>query len=210
MSYLEDTRYATEALFRIINEGTCQLAEKQVQLNNLQEKFRVLYQRFQSMDLTEDFSDPQLMHAGTQAHAAYEDVASLQENIAELQREIADREFARRALSGAILQIAKQGIDSMWGKYDNAPKVLWNGKTHLAQTVWEARNQSMHYEQPLCGKIRDVFEALAAVGCLDFELDEQPYKNRALEILAALGWQTNADYERDMTVLLAKHPCPDL
>jgi hypothetical protein len=128
----------------------------------------------------------------------------LREEINALQRQIEDREFARRAFSGAVLQIAKQGIHSTWGDYETAPRVRWYGQVHLAQIIWEARNQSMHYEGLPREKPGKVFEELNVAGYIEFDLRAPPYKNRALEILALIGWQQFADYERDMTALLAK------
>lgn len=204
MSYLADTRYATEALFTLINADVSKLAEQQEKLFGLKAKFDAFEWNYRSMDLSEDFSDVQLMNAGAQAHAAFQDTAALSKEIDMLQREIDDREFARRALCGAVLQIAKQGIHSTCGGYETAPRVRWYGKVHLAQVIWEARNQSMHYEGKPWDNPRIVFEELNAAGFLDFNLSEPPCKNRALEILALLGWQQYADYERDMTALLAK------
>lgn len=204
MSYLADTRYATEALFTLINADVSKLAKQQEKLSGLKAKSHALERNYLSMDLSEDFSDVQLMNAGAQAHAAFQDTAALSKEIDVLQREIDDREFARRALCGAVLQIAKQGIHSSYSGYETAPRVRWFGKVHLAQVIWEARNQAMHYEGGPLDKPRKVFEELNAAGLLEFNINEPPCKNRALEILVLLGWQQYADYERDMTALLVR------
>lgn len=204
MSYVSDTRYATEALFSLINDGASRLAKQLEVLSSLQAKFQTFDFLYRSMDMSEDFSERQVMHAGAQASAAFSEANALKKQIADLRTVIDDQEFARAALGGAVLQIARQGISMVWGKHQAAPCLRLYGSVCLAEIIYEARNQSAHFETPPHAPAVKVFNALGDAGYVSFNVESPPYKNRALEVMKVIGWLNYSDFERDMTALLAK------
>jgi hypothetical protein len=103
-------------------------------------------------------------------------------------------------LCGALLQLAKQGLSSVYGAKANVPKGKEIGATTLRDVIWEGRNQAMHFEE---GKhkpeLTDCFRALEVVFGAQFSLKSK--RNLSLYVIDALGWSTLAVYEADMMSL---------
>lgn len=111
---------------------------------------------------------------------------------------VATRSFSVAALSGNLLQYAKQGLSMRYGKNrDGCP--VGREITGLAvhEIIWQGRNQALHWEEgnPHPPVIR-CFECLAATANAAFS----DYKNRsmAFELITLLGWRTVDDFNRDM------------
>lgn len=60
---------------------------------------------------------------------------------------IAVKEESIKALAGALLQIAKQGISTVHGKLNNCVDGRTIKNEPIKNIVWQGRNQSMHYEE---------------------------------------------------------------
>jgi hypothetical protein len=108
------------------------------------------------------------------------------------------------ALAGAILQIAKQGISTIYGlswKTD-CPTGRMIGSQNLRTVIWEGRNHSMHYEEgnPSVG-VKNCFLGLETSFGQEFSLSVHPSANRSVLVVTILGWLNYDAYEQDMLSL---------
>ncbi|HFU7072906.1 TPA: hypothetical protein ACGN07_005660 [Bacillus cereus] len=104
------------------------------------------------------------------------------------------------ALSGAVLQIAKQGISIVHGssKFD-CEKVGCKefGSATLLDVIWEGRNQSMHFEERKFSEEVDFcFESLSSVKSVFAKYKDN--KNMAHEIIKLLKCGNYEDFRKDM------------
>ena len=114
------------------------------------------------------------------------------------EEKIETRTFSVAALSGNLLQYAKQGLSLRYGKNrDGCPvgRELVGLTAH--EIIWQGRNQAMHWEEgnPHPPVVR-CFEHLAANADASFS----EYRNRSMayEVVNLLGWKTVVDFRRDM------------
>ena len=120
------------------------------------------------------------------------------EAVEATESKIAARGFSVAALSGNLLQYAKQGLSLRYGKHRNGCPVgreLVGLPVH--EIIWQGRNQAMHWEEgdPHPPVVR-CFEHLAANATATFS----EYKDRSMaySIVSLLGWRTFEDFKRDM------------
>ncbi len=104
------------------------------------------------------------------------------------------------ALSGAVLQIAKQGISIVHGsnKFD-CEKVGCKefASATLLDVIWEGRNQAMHFEERKFGEGVDLcFGSLSSVNSIF--ADYKKNKNMAHEIIKLLKWENYKNFHKDM------------
>lgn len=109
------------------------------------------------------------------------------------------RGASRGAMSGAILQIAKQGLSAAHGGLGLAPDGRDVAGVALKDVIWQARNQSMHWEEGQPHKAVAVcFETLKA-GAPVF--GDYAVRNLAFEVLTLLGWDDYGVFEADILSL---------
>jgi hypothetical protein len=158
---------------------------------------------FQTSDLNDDFSDAYVIAAFGRAARAGQEVQRLKSQVAELLASVGVRQHSVQVISGAILQIAKQGISLVYGAPSSAPAGRMLGSLALRDIIWQARNQSMHYEEGSFKKaLVGLFSMLEAEQGLQFSLTAHAKQNRAKQALDALGWESYDSYLRDMQALL--------
>lgn len=121
-------------------------------------------------------------------HAA-EDVSGL-EGVRDARRQ------SRAAMSGALLQIAKQGLSQIHGK----PATIPPGRTvmgvDLKAMVWEGRNQSLHWEE---GNPRPaIVVCFGSLATADPVFGGYATMNLAFEIIKALEWRNWEAFEADL------------
>jgi hypothetical protein len=108
------------------------------------------------------------------------------------------RAFSVAALSGNLLQYARQGISLRYGKNrDGCPVGREIASLPLHEIVWQARNQAMHWEEgnPHAPVVR-CFDQLASIVSPTF----LEYRTRSLayEIVTLVGWRSVDDFNRDL------------
>lgn len=111
---------------------------------------------------------------------------------------IAARSFSVAALSGNLLQYAKQGLSLRYGKNrDGCPVGRELNGLPLHEIIWQGRNQALHWEEgnPHPPVVK-CFEHLAASATATFS--EYRHRSMAYEIVSLLGWRTLDDFRRDM------------
>lgn len=111
--YITQTEYAASNLISLIHSETNQLNALQNKKSKLQVHHKEFYQRFLGQDSAPDgnYSDAQIMQSYIVQHKYYEsNISPIDKEIHETQLAIVAKEESIKALSGALLQIAKQGI----------------------------------------------------------------------------------------------------
>lgn len=111
------------------------------------------------------------------------------------------RSFSVNALSGSLVQFAKQGISTVHGKLNNCPSGRKIGSNLDIKTViWQARNQSMHWEEGNFNQsVIACFDSLAN----EFSVEFSNYYKRSLAFLIVqlLGWTTVTEFSNDLMSL---------
>ena len=115
-------------------------------------------------------------------------------------------ETALASICGALLQVAKQGMSQRHKKiqkYPNTGRMI--GSQCLATVVWQARNQSSHFEEGnnnLSKWVKTCFKELENDIGPQFSFQGYPKKNMAWEIVKELEWTKYYIYQMDMESLL--------
>src|SRR5699024_231656 len=104
------------------------------------------------------------------------------------------------ALSGALLQIAKQRISLVYGKPHNAPRGAKISEVLVKDIIWEGRNQSIHYENPreISDHVVDLFRRINDVRNDGISWAPRIKYNYAFEIINFLGWLDWSQFEDHM------------
>lgn len=143
------------------------------------------------------------MAAFVRAAKAGQEVERLKSETSILQMSVGIHQHAVQAIAGAILQIAKQGISLVYASLNAAPGGRSVGSLAVRDIIWQARNQTMHYEEGKFKKpLLDLFKVLELEQGAQFSLVTHVGQNRAKQILKALGWTEYQAYLHDMQILL--------
>jgi hypothetical protein len=203
-SYLQDTEFATQSLFRLATDEEQQLLTLRETLAAVMRGLEHHDWDFRTSDLHEDFSDVYVMAAHARMAKTAQKADQIRIEVTRLEASIANRQHSVQAIAGAILQIAKQGISLVHGELDAAPPGRTVGTLAVRDIVWQARNQSMHYEdkKPFNKWGTALFATLANEHGEQFNLAQHPEQNRAKQVLDVLGWNNYAAYLDDMIQLL--------
>jgi hypothetical protein len=200
MDYVAETQFAAENLFTLIFHEQDELLRLRANLQRIHSQPSHLHDVCDFLALNPDLDDEGI---GTVAHwEAYFDVepahGRAQSEVAEIEARINARGFARAALCGSLLQIAKQGISTVHGGL-NGPIGRLVGTQPMRDIIWQARNQAMHFEEPrpLSQRVQQCFETLAA-DLQRSEFREYRQRNLAFEVIDALGWSSYSHYEQDI------------
>jgi hypothetical protein len=201
--YLQDTDYAALNLLRLTSEEDGQLSVLTTSLRQTEAQLKIHQWDFQSSDLNEDFSDAYVMAAFGRAASAGLEAKRLQIEVAKLQASVGAHKQATQAIAGAVFQIAKQGISLVHGGPGAAPSGRTIGSLAIRDIIWQARNQSMHYEEGTLKKpLIELFAKLETEQGSQFSLATHAKQNRAKQVLDLLGWSSYATYMQDMQALL--------
>lgn len=204
--YITDTQYAVRGLIELITAEERQLSQLQSQYEGLSRKVEYLNQSL----LDAPFNDVVPLREQAMAIDMYRtsgDLAALQKQIIELQNSIDTKGASIDALCGAVLQIAKQGISTVHSGLSRCPDGrsigIGTGVEKLKNVIWQARNQSMHYEEgSFQSSVINCFAKLEASLGSKFSLSENVGKNLAHDVIQELGWKDYLRYESDMQSLI--------
>jgi hypothetical protein len=201
--YLQDTEFATRSLFGLATDEERQLQARSEALRETEQRLKIHQWDFQTSDLNEDFSDAYVIAAFSRAAKAAQEVERLKAEVATLRASVGTHQHSIQAIAGAILQIAKQGISLIHSGLAGAPAGRMLGSLAVRDIIWQARNQSMHYEEGRFKKpLLDVFAILEQEHGTQFSLAKHSKQNRAKQVLDVLGWANYESYLKDMEVLL--------
>lgn len=201
--YLNDTEFAVRNLLHLATGEEKTLKELAPRLASVGAQLRVHKWDFESSDLNDDFSDAYVMSAFGRMAKAHQEAATLQNQMAAIQASIGTHQHATQAITGAILQIAKQGISVVHGGLAAAPEGRRIGSLPIRDIIWQARNQSLHFEDGSFNKaVTTLFSVLEAEHGPQFSLAQHAKQSRAKQVLGLLRWDSYEHYLNDMVTLL--------
>lgn len=198
--YLKETEFASKSLIKLISTDFNELTKLNESLVEMTAELNIKYQIFMANEF-----HPAANFYHAQMAQAFEKKEELNKNtykkIEALTLNIDIKSASITALSGALLQIAKQGISVTYGKPQNAPKGgVFNGIL-IKEIIWEARNQSNHYENPreISSKVELIFSQLDKVRGDGLKWDPKSQVNFSFEVLRLLGWLEYETYVEHMS-----------
>ncbi|EDL59807.1 hypothetical protein [Gimesia maris] len=138
------------------------------------------------------------------------DMNALRENATELQPQVEEAaanlfayNIALESLCTSLLQTARQLMVSAGGGKNNCADGRMIGTQSLKVVIWEARNQSIHYDEPpLRPHVQSCFDVLANEFGPEFDLAAHPNKNLAPVVIRHLGWSDIFTFETDVRQIL--------
>ena len=206
--YLKNTQHALETLFKGIFHEEQELARLRLQLERSSGEAQALTRSAEEFNRYTDPSDDDEGVGQLRSFEAWEartGATQSSRGVEELSRSIADKEVAKVALCGSLLQIAKMGITDRTGTKPNVPVVSKPGRViddlPLEEIIWGARNQSMHHEEaPKSAITKKVFNTLFSK--YGPRYDASQGKDLAREIVDLLGWTSIEKFYADMETIL--------
>lgn len=197
--YIRDTRYAAEGLVGLITRDAADYEVLKEQHKAAAAKDAYYLAAFQAREM-----GPDANYWYAKRHEAGMALNGLAAVLRELENRIIDKRQSLAALSGALLQLAKQGISTEHrhpGNCPNGRKVYGVGTKCL---IWASRNQAIHYENPkeVDHETRAVFAQLNAGRKDETPLNPGGKVSCAYDIVRILGWESYGQYEADMVSLL--------
>lgn len=204
--YIADTEYAIHGLIDLITSEEKQLTQLQSQHDGLIRREKHLNQILADAPFNDDMVPLQEQAFAITLHKTREEIDALKNQIIVLQSSIDAKSDSINALCGAILQIAKQGISTVHGKLNVCPDGRSIGvgleREKLKNVIWQARNQSMHYEENSFNQsVIDCFSKLETSYGSKFSLVMNRGRNLAHDVIQELGWKDYSRYENDMRSL---------
>lgn len=201
--YIKDTKYCTAELIKIIYKEDDLYHKACLERDLLLQKSDFYYKEYISKDMSDDFCDLQAENDFHKMAKAKKEATIIENNIKNEELDnmnitIENKKYSLIALSGSLLQIAKQGLSL---KNDKDGRKV--GREKLKNIIWQSRNQLMHFEE---GKphppVIKCFKNLEMDFGKDFSLENVKTKNLAKKIIDLLNWKIYENYEKDMIALL--------
>lgn len=197
---------------RILIEG---IFHEEESLSKLKEELQKLSARLCELGEAHEFlaMNPELDDEGLaiwsnwEGHWGMVRAEGLKKQIEEVGQAIEHHRASASALSGALLQIAKQGISSVYGALEQCPNTgCFVGTQPLNDVIWQARNQSMHYEEGeerIRPQVKACFLALEQDFGDEFSLSKRPGESLAYSVVRRLGWVSFKRFATDLDFLLS-------
>ena len=200
-SYLLDTENAAIGLIDLIKKLDDELYGIYQKYQWLKERATVLQEFSLGHQLEDD-----CMIRFTQAAKAREEAENALPELIAYENKAVFNETALASICGALLQVAKQGMSTAHGQLKYCPigrRMI--GSQYLATVVWQARNQSIHFEEgndKLYKPVIACFAKLEKEIGPQFSFQENLFKNMAWDIVKELEWTRYDIYCMDMESLL--------
>ena len=202
--YLAEVGHAVDAVMREVHTEQEHLRRLQTELSELTAQTEDGYRRVEFLALNPDLDDEGLgtaMHWDTYFGPDKERYHK-QREVGDVEGRIQAREFSVSALSGNLLQYAKQGLSVQFGKHrDGCPEGRNVHGLPLHEVIWQARNQALHWEEgnPHPPVVR-CFAALAQNADAKFA----DFRNRSMayDVICLLGWYSTDNFMRDMNLFI--------
>jgi hypothetical protein len=196
--YISDNEFATVTLIEAVTRES-------VALGKLHDRHRALLQAplgkgLYHNFLNHEFDDARANYTYGQWYTLNGQAKPLLDDIKHLEQSIINKRIAVATLSGALLQIGKQGLSTVFGKdKHSSPTGRHHKQIPLREIIWEGRNQSQHFEEgaPRKGVVH-LFGELEKAEGPEFSLDKYGNENLAKKVIDLLGWNDFGRFESDM------------
>lgn len=201
--YILDTEYAVRGIINLITAEEIQVAQLYERHEGLISKEIYLSKSLQDAPYNDDIIPVQEQAIAVALYDTRKDLADLKREIMKLQKSIEAKSVSLDALCGGLLQIAKQGISIVHGGLSGCSDGRSIGAEKLKNIIWQARNQSMHYEEGnFKSTLIDCFTKLESSFGDKFSLTLNIGKNLAHDVIQELGWKDYSKYESDIQSLI--------
>ncbi len=203
--YIKETEYAAASLIELIWTDFDNLEKLDYKLIKLNAALAVTYQKFLDYEF-----HPAANYYHAQMSINHEGVAKpraeLLNKVSEVSESLKAKSASISALSGALLQIAKQCISLKYGKPKNAPDGDDIEGVLIKDIIFEGRNQSIHYENPkeISVNVVNLFAKLDTIRGDGNAWDPCSQNNFAFEVVKFLGWRTYSDFEVHLKSIRSK------
>lgn len=128
------------------------------------------------------------------------EINTLSEKIKIKQSQLNTINFSIKCLCGAMLQIAKQGLSICYGKEENCVEVKTIAGERLSNIIFQARNQSMHFEENLNNKVISCFDNLEQRFGKKVSIYQQKNINLAdVIVIDIINWNNYEEFYTDMS-----------
>lgn len=201
--YLSEIEHASVCLIDAIWNEQLKLQELEKEIGKLQPVVESNYRR--AIDVQQFAEDPDdvMMGAGMYWDNYFggdKQLYHTDKNRQKLANKVTSHAFSVASLSASLLQHAKQGISLAHGGMGNSPCGRTIGSQSLKNIIWEARNQSLHWEE---AKFREgVNKCFKTLGTeVDQKYSQYLNRNMAFDIVELLGWKSYGDFSRDLLSL---------
>lgn len=204
LQFIQDTEYAARHLFQGIEDAYRELRQVESEIAQLvaeSKSWQKEADKYEKGEFQKFSAIAQVFVAASKERSRL--AIDKEATLDSIQHRLLDKKEALAVLSGAVLQIAKQGISSVHG---SLPAARRSGRQvaglPIADVVWQARNQTMHFEEGCNAQVIAVFQKLEEAFGDDLSLTKNPAKNMALRVLIALDWMQYETYCADLSTLL--------
>lgn len=201
-NYLDEIKYAVESTLSVIWSDAEKLEILQDKLEHLTRETERGYQYAEAFQYDEDPDDVMLgvgIHWDTYFGSDKKRYQA-ETDVDDVNEEIRVREFSRSAMSGNILQYAKQGISIAHGELKHCPNGRSIGSQVIKTVIWQGRNQSLHWEEKSPRQpIIDCFDQLSKD--IDNRFSQYTSSNLAFDVVKLLNWKAYDSFEKDMQSL---------
>jgi hypothetical protein len=210
-TYVGTTRFAALQLLNVLANTNNTLVEIDQRLRGIEDFKRQLDECRQRLDAAREpkgCHNPE-QHAATVAtleqklQEHQDSFESSDRRIQELRQVVAFNNLSADALRMSVLQIAKQGISTVYSNLAACPNGRNIGSQPLKNIIWYARNQAIHHED---GTYNPATAACFAALTKEFDdrfcLTKHATENLAGPVFTLLGWTDYPAYEADIKSLL--------
>ncbi|MEA0565283.1 hypothetical protein [Lysinibacillus irui] len=202
--YLIDTEFAVQSLFDLVTHELNQINALEIVLNERRENARKIYSdAYYVTDLDGDDLETPEMYMRRNGYVQHASAAQkIQSEISKLEESYKSKDSSIRTLYGSILQIAKQGLSTVFRGSIQTAIIEPNTGEPIHNIILQGRNQSMHFEEGINKKpVKECFMKLQLAFGNDFDLNIGDNKAKFV-VVDALGWRTYHDYLTTMNQLL--------
>ncbi|MGA3677864.1 hypothetical protein ACPCXF_22655 [Lysinibacillus agricola] len=199
--YLIDTEFAIQSLFDIVTHELDQIAKLKIELEkHVDTSNRIIAEAYYVTDQDVDDLETPGVYANRHGYARHLfEAYSIKAKIEEAYN---TKDSSIRTLYGSILQIAKQGLSSVYGKTIQTAFIEPKSGESIHNIILQGRNQSLHYEEGVFRKpVNDCFMNLQQAFGSDFDITIEENKAKYV-VLNVLGWRTYNEYLTTMQQLL--------
>ena len=207
--YLTEIEYAAQNIIPLIWAERERLKELEAQIAPLRKVIEHNYQQSESWQLNAEDPDDVAMGAGIYWGTYFGEDKELfykDKDREKLVDQIAAHRISVDSLAGSLLEYAKKGISLAHGGLAACPAGRAIGTQRLKTIIWQARNQSTHWEEAKANngvfknaEIKKCFDKLSID--VDARFADYTERDMAFDVIEQLGWKDFTIFKAEMMSL---------
>lgn len=203
VTYLSEIKYAAENALLSVWQDRAEFLKLQIRVKSLNVATERGYESAEFIAMNAETPDDIAEATGRQWETYFgvdKERFHETQKLDTLESRIIIRKFSYESTCGSVFQYAKQGISLVHGNLTNCPVGRSIGSQSLKSVIWQARNQSIHWED-------GVFKppVVACFTALESDIDpkfgEYTKRNMSFDVMDLLGWTDFSKFESDMLSL---------